>query len=95
MEPYLMPEIRAHDGDVVFGETSYQFMLKVIAGSRNCIPVTLLVRAAAFLNRFFQTIVKIFVFPAFRDLRLIIKFDFVHQQAREALRFAMYVLVLR
>jgi len=52
MEPYLMPEIRSHDGDVVFCETSHQFMLKVIAGGRNRVPITFLVRAAAFFNRF-------------------------------------------
>jgi len=80
-----MPEIRSHDGDIVFCETSYQFMLKVIAGGRNRVSVTFLVRAAAFFNRFLQTIINVFVLPAFRDLRLIVELDLIHQQTSEAL----------
>src|SRR5216683_3793263 len=94
LKPYLLPEVGTHDGKIVFCETSYDFILKVIAGSCNRLPVSFLVRRTAFLDRFFQTVVKIFVFPAFRDLGLIIEFDFVHQQARETLGLAVNVLIL-
>src|ERR1700693_3244778 len=67
LKPYLVPKIGTHDGEIVFGETSYYFMLEVIAGCGNCIPVTFLVRRPALLNSFFQTIVEIFVFSAFGD----------------------------
>src|SRR5216684_3924263 len=85
LKPYLLPKVGTHDGKIVFCETSYYFMLKVIAGSCNGVPVTLLVRPTAFLDRFFQTVVEIFVFPAFRDLCLIIEFDLVDQQASKTL----------
>ena len=69
-------------------------MLKVIAGSCNRVPVTFLVRRAALLDRFFQTVVEILVFPAFRDLGLIIEFDLVDQQAGKTLGLAVNVLIL-
>ena len=69
-------------------------MLKVIGGSCNGVPVTFLVRPTAFLDRFFQTVVEIFVFPAFRDLCLIIEFDLVDQQVGKTLGFAVNVLML-
>src|ERR1035437_2764530 len=89
LKPYLLPKVGTHDGKIVFCETSYYFMLKVIAGSCNRVPVTLLVRPTAFLDRFFQTVVQIFVFPAFRDLCLIIEFDLVDQQVGKTLGFAV------
>src|SRR5260370_2615217 len=95
LKPYLLPEVGTQDRKIVFCETSYYFILKVIAGSCNRLAVTLLVRRTAFLDRFFQTVVKIFVFPAFRDLGLIIEFDFVDQEARETLGFAVNILILR
>ncbi len=70
-------------------------MLKVIAGSCNRVPVTLLVRGTAFLDRIFQTVVEILMFPAFGDLGLIIEFDFVDQQAGKTLRLAMDFLIVR
>jgi hypothetical protein len=82
------------NGKVVFCETSYYFMLKVIAGSGNGVAVTLLVRAPAFLDRLFQTVVEILVFPAFRDLGLIIEFDLVDQQAGKTLGLAVNALIL-
>ena len=94
MEPYLVPEIRAHDGDVVFGKTAYQFMLKVIARSCNCIPVTFLVRAAALLDRFLEPIIKIFVLAAFGNLSLIIELHFVDKQARKTLGFLVSFLIV-
>src|SRR5258708_36950182 len=69
-------------------------MLKVIAGSRNRVPVTFLVRAAAFFDCHFQAIVEVFVLSAFGDLRLIVEFDFIHQQARKTLGFAVHILIL-
>src|ERR1035437_6225374 len=78
LKPYLLPKVGTHDGKIVFCETSYYFMLKVIAGSCHRAPVTSLVRRTAFLDRFCQTVVEIFVFPAFRDLCLIIEFDLVN-----------------
>src|SRR5260370_17023078 len=94
LKPYLVQKVGTDDGKIVFCETSYYFMLKVIAGSCNGVPVTLLVRATAFLDRFFQTVVEIFVFPAFRDLCLIIEFDLVDQQASKTLGLAVNVLIL-
>jgi len=52
-------------------------MLKVIAGSRNRIAVTLMVRAAAFFDRLFQPIIEVFVLAAFGNFRLVIKFDLI------------------
>ena len=49
-QTYLLPKVGAHDRDVVFCETSYYFTMKVIGGSGNCIPVTFLVRHAAFVD---------------------------------------------
>jgi hypothetical protein len=43
-QAYLVPEVGTHDRKIVFCETSYYFMLKVIAGSSNRAAVTLLVR---------------------------------------------------
>src|SRR6202795_3101999 len=94
LKPYLLPEVGTHDGKIVFCETSYYFILKVIAGSCNRLPVSFLVRRTAFLDRFFQTVVKIFVLPAFRDLCLIIEFNFVDEQARKTLGLAVSVLIL-
>ena len=74
-----MPEIRSHDGDVVFCETSHKFMLKVIAGGRNRVAVTLLERSAAFFDRLFLQIIEVFVLPAFGNFRLVIKFDLIHK----------------
>src|ERR1019366_8616562 len=51
LKPYLLPKVGTHDGNIVFCKTSYYFMLKVIAGSGNRVPVTLLVRGTAFLDR--------------------------------------------
>src|SRR5467141_4753320 len=94
LKPYLLPEVGTHDRKIVFCETSYYFILKVIAGSCNRLPVTFLVRRTAFLDRFFQTVVQIFVFPPFRDLGLIIEFDLVDQQASETQGLAVNVLIL-
>ena len=69
-------------------------MLKVIAGSCNRVPVTLLVHGAAFLDRFFQTVVEVFVLAAFGDLGLIIEFDLVDQQAGKALGLAVDFLIV-
>src|SRR5580658_3056159 len=80
LKPYLLPKVGTHDGEIFFSETSYDFILKVIARCRNRVPVPFLVRPPAFLDRFFQTVVKIFVFPALGDFRLIIEFDLVDQQ---------------
>jgi hypothetical protein len=77
LKPYLLPKVGTHDGEIVFCETSYYLILKVIAGSGNRVAVTLLVRGPAFFDRFFQTVVEIFVLPPFRDLGLIIEFDLV------------------
>src|SRR5208283_5954265 len=76
-QTYLLPKVGTHDGKVVFCETSYYFMLKVIAGSCNRVPVTFLVRRTTLLDRFFQTAVEIFVLAAFGDLCLIVEFDLV------------------
>src|ERR1035437_6513329 len=94
LKPYLLPKVGTHDGNIVFCETSYYFMLKVIAGSGNRVPVTLLVRGTAFLDRIFQTVVEILMFPAFGNLGLIIEFDFVGQQAGKTLRLAMDFLIV-
>ena len=69
-------------------------MLEVIAGSSNGVAVTLLVRPTALLDRFFQTVVEILIFPAFSDLGLIIEFDLVDQQAGKTLGLAVNVLIL-
>jgi hypothetical protein len=53
LKPCLLPEVAAHDGEVVFCETSYYFMLKVIGGSSNGGPVTFLVRRTAFFDCLF------------------------------------------
>src|ERR1035437_9951659 len=94
LKPYLLPKVGPHDGNIVFCETSYYFMLKVIAGSGDGVPVTLLVRGTAFLDRIFQTVVEILMFPAFGNLGLIIEFDFVGQQAGKTLRLAMDFLIV-
>src|ERR1035438_7828681 len=49
-QTYLLPKVGAHDRDVIFCETSYYFTMKVIGGSGNCVPVTFLVRHAAFVD---------------------------------------------
>src|SRR5208337_5626451 len=95
LKPYLVPKIGTHDRKIVFCETSYYFMLKVIAGSCRRVPVTFLVRGTAFLNRFFQSIVEIFVFPAFRNLGLIVEFDLVNQQPSKPLCFVVNFLIVR
>src|SRR5258708_37314921 len=77
LKPYLLPEVGTQDRKIVFCETSYYFILKGIAGSCNRLPVTLLVRRTTFLDRFFQTVVKIFVFTSLLYLGLVIDFDFV------------------
>src|SRR5260370_20737696 len=94
LKPYLLPKVGTHDGEVVFCETSYYFMLKVIGGSGNRVAVTFLVRGTAFLDGFFQTIIEIVVFPAFGDLCLIIEFDLVNQETRKTLGLALNVLIL-
>src|SRR3981081_2444564 len=94
LKPYLVPEVRTHNGRIVFCETSYNLILKVIARCCNRLPVAFLVRRTAFLDRFLQAVVKIFVFPAFRDLCLIIKLDLIDQQASETLGLAVNVLIL-
>ena len=68
--------------------------LKVIGGSGNCVPVTFLVRGAAFFDRFFQTVVEVFVLSAFRDLGLIVEFDLIDQQAGKTLGLAVNFLIL-
>lgn len=94
LKPYLLPKVGTHDGEIVFCETSYYLILKVIAGSGNRVAVTFLVRGPAFFDRFFQTVVEIFVLSSFRDLGLIIEFDLVDKQAGKALGFAVNVLIL-
>src|SRR5216683_1528554 len=94
LKPYLLPKVGPHNGKVVFCETSYYFMLKVIGGSGNRVAVTFLVRGTAFLDGFFQTIIEIVVFPAFGDLCLIIEFDLVDEQTGKTLGFAVNVLIL-
>src|SRR6266478_5454492 len=94
LKPYLLPKVGTHDGKVVFCETSYYFMLKVIAGSGNRIAVTFLVRRTALLDGFFQTIVEIFVFPAFGDLCLIVEFDLVDEKTGKTLGLPVNVLIL-
>src|SRR5260370_12021699 len=94
LKPYLLPKVGTHDGKIVFCETSYYFMLKVIAGSGNRVPVTFLVRGTAFLDRLFQAVVEILVLPAFGNLRLIIEFDLVDQEAGKTLCLAMNFLIL-
>src|ERR1035438_1998632 len=94
LKPYLLPEVGTHDGRVVFCETSYYFTLKVIGGSRNRGPVTFLVRRPALVDRFFQAVVEILVFSAFRNLRLVVEFDLVDQQTGKTLRLAVNVLLL-
>src|SRR6202158_6452950 len=92
LKPYLVPEVRTHDGRIVFCETSYDLILKVIARCCNRFPVAFLVRRTTFLDRFFQAVVEIFVFPAFRYLCLIIEFDLVDQQASKTLGLAVNVV---
>src|SRR5271163_4709841 len=70
-------------------------MLKVVGGSGNGVPVTFLVRGPALLDRFFKTVVEIFVLSAFRDLGLVVEFDLVDQEAGETLRLAVNVLIFR
>src|SRR5258708_40250502 len=94
LKPYLVSEVRTHDGRIVFGETSYDLILKVIARCCNRLPVPFLVRRTALLDRFFQAVVEIFVFPAFRDLCLIIELDLMNQKARKTLGLAVNVLLL-
>jgi len=64
-QPYLQLEIGTHNLQIVFCETSYHFMLKVIPRSCNRIAVTLLVRRPALLDRIFQAVVKIVLASAF------------------------------
>src|SRR5258708_28403720 len=94
LKPYLLPKVGPHNGKVVFCETSYYFMLKVIGGSGNRVAVTFLVRGTAFLDGFFQTIIEILVFPAFRDLGLIVEFDLIDEQTGKALGLAVNLLIL-
>ena len=68
-------------------------MLKVIPRSCNRIPVTLLVRAPALIDRVLQSVIKIFILPAFANLSLIIKLDLIDQQARKPLRLALDLLI--
>src|SRR5258708_27526483 len=93
-KPYLVSEVRTHDGRIVCGETSYDLILKVSARCCNRLPVPFLVRRTALLDRFFQAVVEIFVFPAFRDLCLIIELDLINQKARKTLGLAVNVLIL-
>ena len=94
LNPYLLPKVGTHDGKIVFCETSYYFMLKVIGGSCNRVPVTFLVRRPAFFDRFFQTVVEVLVFSALRDLGLIVEFDLIDQQAGKTLGLAVDFLIL-
>lgn len=92
--PNLVPKVGTHNREIVFCETSYYFMLKVVGGSGRCVPVTLLVRRAALLDGLFQTVVEIFLFAALGNFGLIVEFDLVDQQARKALGLAMHFLIL-
>ena len=95
LKPYLVPKVSTHDRKIVFCETSYYFMVKVVAGSGNGAPVTFLVRPTAFLDHFFESVVEIFALSALGDLCLIVEFDLVDQQAGKALGFAVNVLIGR
>ena len=70
-------------------------MLKVIARSCNRVPVTLLVRAAAFLDVSCQAFTKIFVFPSLNNLSLIIELYLIDQQTGKAPRPIVDILILR
>src|SRR5260221_5658347 len=94
LKPYLVSEVRTHDGRIVFGETSYDLILKVIARCCNRLPVPFLVRRTALLDRFFQAVVEIFVFPALRDLCLIIELDLINLKERKTLGLPVNVLIL-
>src|SRR5216684_1133003 len=89
----LAVKIRTHDGDVVLGQAAQQLMMKIVAAGGGRVAVALLKSAAAFVDIFLETVVQILVTPAFRNFCLIIKFDFIYQQSREALRLAMHVRV--
>lgn len=70
-------------------------MLEVIARSCNRVPVTLLVRAPAFLNLIFQAFAQIFVFPSLNNLSLIIELYLIDQQTGKAPRPIVDILILR
>jgi len=89
----LVAEICAHDGDVIFGQTAQQFVLKVIRAGGYGTSVALLKRAATLVDVFLQTIIQVFVTPPFSNLGLIVELDFIDQQAREPLRLAVYVRI--
>jgi len=94
LNPYLLPKVTTHDRQVVFCETSYYFMMKVIAGDCNRTPVTLLVRDATLVDRIFKTIIEVLILAPFRYLGLVVELDFVDQEAGKTLRFTMNVLIL-
>src|SRR5271163_5022953 len=94
LKPYLLPKVGTHERPVVFCETSYDFIVKVIAGSCNRAAVTFLVRRLAFLDHFLEAVVEVLVFPPFRHLGLVVEFNFVDQQAGKTLRLAVQVLIL-
>src|SRR6202161_1443830 len=62
LKPYLVPKVGTHDGEIVFCETSYYFMLKVIGGSGGCVPVTFLVSPAEFFDGLFHTVIEMLLF---------------------------------
>src|SRR5579862_2731708 len=69
-------------------------MVKVIAGTGDGIPVTLLVRRPTFLDGFLQTVVKVLVLAAFADFCLVVEFDLVDQEPGKTLSLVVNVLIL-
>src|SRR5271166_1546078 len=94
-DSHLHLKVWTHHAQIVFCETSFDFIFKVIAGSCNRGPVTLLVRRAALVDRILQAIVEIFAGAAFSELGFVIKLDLIDQQARKAPSLAVEFFVFR
>src|SRR5258706_5718073 len=74
----LAVKIRTHDGNVIFGQTAQQFIMKIFAAGSCRVAVTLLKSAAALVDIFFEAVVQIFVAASLRNFGLGVELYFIH-----------------
>src|ERR1700690_1353727 len=94
-DSHLRLKVWTHHAQIVFCETSSDFIFKVIAGSCNRAPVTLMVRGAALVDRILQAIIEVFIGAAFGELGFVIKLDLIDQQACKTTSLVVDLFVFR
>jgi hypothetical protein len=79
---YGMPlsfEVCTQHGHVFLGQVAHNFLLKIIAIRGHGAAVALRIRRAALLDVIAQTVVQVFMAPAFVHLRLVVQLDLIDQ----------------